>query len=147
MDTMLVIWFVVCVGMVVAELLTLGLTSIWFAGGAIVAFLANVAGASAMLQTVLFFAVSVFLIAVTRPIAKNSFNRNRVKTNAESLIGKTAVVTQGIDNLAGKGQVTVNGTCWSARSETDKIRIPSKTCVEITGIQGVKLIVKEKEEN
>ena len=139
-----IFWLIVVVVMAVIEIITLGLTTIWFAGGALVAFLASLLGAGLLVQTILFIVVSVVLLAVTRPLAVEFFNKGRIKTNAESLIGETAVVQQEIDNLRAKGMVSVNGQAWSARSVDDEI-IPDETLVEIMEISGVKLLVRKKE--
>jgi len=139
-----IFWLIVVVVMAVIEIITLGLTTIWFAGGALVAFLASLLGAGLLVQTILFIVVSVVLLAVTRPLAVEFFNKGRIKTNAESLIGETAVVQQEIDNLRAKGMVSVNGQEWSARSVDDEI-IPDETLVEIMEISGVKLLVRKKE--
>lgn len=139
-----IFWLIVVVVMAVIEIITLGLTTIWFAGGALVAFLASLLGAGLLVQTILFIVVSVVLLAVTRPLALEFFNKGRIKTNAESLIGETAVVQQEIDNLRAKGMVSVNGQEWSARSVDDEI-IPDETLVEIMEISGVKLLVRKKE--
>ena len=69
------------------------------------------------------------------------FNQDREKTNAESLIGKTAVVLERIDNLMGEGKVCVEGQEWTARA-VDGIAIPQDARVEIMDISGVKLLVK-----
>ncbi len=71
---------------------------------------------------------------------------SRVKTNAESLIGKQAIVISEIDNLQGIGQITISGQEWSARAAEDVTKFPVGAVVEITAIQGVKLIVKERKE-
>ena len=138
------IWIAVFVVLIVIEAATMALTTIWFAGGALVAFLASLLGAGLLVQTILFIVVSVVLLAVTRPLAVEFFNKGRIKTNAESLIGETAVVQQEIDNLRAKGMVSVNGQEWSARSVDDEI-IPDETLVEIMEISGVKLLVRKKE--
>lgn len=139
-----IFWLIVIVVMAIIEIITLGLTTIWFAGGALIAFIASLLGVNLLVQSILFVVISVILLAVTRPLAVEFFNTNRIKTNAESLIGKTAVVLQEIDNLRAKGMVSVDGQEWSARSVQDKI-IPDETQVEIVEISGVKLLVKEKE--
>ncbi|EOT22522.1 hypothetical protein C805_03371 [Eubacterium sp. 14-2] len=138
-----IFWLIVVVVMAVIEIITLGLTTIWFAGGALVAFLASLLGAGLLMQTILFIVVSVILLAVTRPLAVEFFNKGRIKTNAESLIGETAVVQQEIDNLRAKGMVSINGQEWSARSVDNEI-IPNETLVEIMEISGVKLLVRKK---
>jgi membrane protein implicated in regulation of membrane protease activity len=126
------------------EAVTLGLTTIWFAGGALAAFLLSLAGADLLVQLVCFCVVSVILLIFTRPVAVRYLNRDRVQTNASSLIGTAAVVTEEIDNLAGTGQVQVQGQEWTARSTSDELVISSGTHVVIREIRGVRLIVKEE---
>ena len=79
----------------------------------------------------------------TRPAAVRWLNKGRVKTNAESLVGAAAVVTESIDNLAGKGRVQVKGQSWSACAVADDIQIETGKQVKIKKISGVKLIVEE----
>ena len=87
----------------------------------------------------------MILLIFTRPFAVKYINQNRVKTNADSLIGETAVVTEAIDNLAGAGQVRVNGQIWTARSSEEDREIPEGTRVRILEISGVKLMVEPEE--
>ena len=77
-------------------------------------------------------------------MAAGWLNHGRVRTNAQSLIGETAVVTEEIDNLANSGQVQVRGQYWMARTEQENTRILKNTRVKIQSISGVKLIVKEE---
>jgi len=93
-------------------------------------------------QVVLFIVVSLVLLIFTKPIAVKFFNKGRIKTNAESLIGQRAIVVSEIDNLKGIGEVTVSGLDWSARTEEDGLVIPEKAVVMIKRIEGVKLIVE-----
>ncbi|MCI8484172.1 MAG: NfeD family protein [Lachnospiraceae bacterium] len=139
-----IFWLIVVVVMAVIEIITLGLTTIWFAGGALVAFLASLFGANVLIQSILFVVVSILLLAVTRPLALEFFNKGRTKTNVESLIGKTAVVMQEINNLKAQGMVQVDGQEWTARA-ADETVIPAEALVEIMEISGVKLLVREKE--
>ncbi len=138
-----VTWLGVFVVMLIVEAITLGLTTIWFAGGALAAFGLAIAGVDTLLQIVAFCVVSVVLLIATRPAAVRWLNRERVRTNAESLVGVTAVVTEPINNLAGKGRVQVKGQSWSARAVADDIQIEAEKQVRITKISGVKLIVEE----
>ncbi len=140
-----IFWLAVILVMSIIEIATLGLTTIWFAGGALVAFLAYLLGAGLAVQALLFVVVSVVLLAATRPLAVKFFNKDREKTNAESLIGKQAVVLEGVDNLKAQGLVCVNGQEWTARA-VDGIAIPKGAQVEIVDISGVKLLVKEKKD-
>lgn len=136
------ILLIVCIGIEVA---TMGLTTIWFAGGALVAIFAAVVGAPIWLQAVLFIVVSLVLLFFTRPIAVKYFNKDRVKTNVESMVGRQAIVVSEIDNLQGIGQVTVGGQEWSARSADEKVRIAVGAVVIVVAINGVKLIVREQQ--
>ena len=74
------------------------------------------------------------------------FNQERQKTNAESLIGQQALVTEDIDTIKAKGQVEIRGQIWSAKTDEPDGTIPKNTVVVVNGIQGVKLIVHAREE-
>ncbi|BDF35582.1 hypothetical protein CE91St62_36450 [Lachnospiraceae bacterium] len=139
-------WLVLFVILLIVEILTMGLTTIWFAGGALVAFVAGVLGFGTIVQMIVFVVVSVILLIVTRPIAVKYFNKERQKTNAESLIGQQALVLEDIDTLQSKGRVEINGQEWSAKTDEPDGRIEKNTVVVIDGIQGVKLIVRAREE-
>ncbi|MBP8969861.1 MAG: NfeD family protein [Lachnospiraceae bacterium] len=142
MTEQVVFWLVVLAICAVVELLTMGLTSVWFAGGALAAALIALVCPYFWVQVVLFIVVSLVLLIFTKPIAVMFFNKGRVKTNAESLIGQRAIVVSEIDNLKGIGEVTVSGLDWSARTEEDGLVIPEKAVVMIKRIEGVKLIVE-----
>ena len=139
-------WLVLFVILLIIEILTMGLTTIWFAGGAVIAFVAGVLGFGTIVQMIVFVVVSVILLIVTRPIAVKYFNKERQKTNAESLIGQQALVLEDIDTLQSKGRVEINGQEWSAKTDEPDGRIEKNTVVVIDGIQGVKLIVRAREE-
>lgn len=143
MERELIFWLVLLVVLLVIELATLGLTTIWFAGGAAAAFVASILGAGLVVQIVVFLAVSILLLVFTRPFAAKYINKNRVRTNVDSLLGQKAVVTQDIDNLAGTGEARVDGKLWMARTENDGEQIVCGTTVTILGVSGVKLIVEK----
>lgn len=147
MSEMMIFWLVLLILCIGIEVLTMGLTTIWFAGGALVAIFASLLYAPIFIQVILFFLVSILLLFFTRPIAVRYFNRDRVKTNVESMVGRQAIVTSEIDNLQAAGQVTVSGQEWSARSVDDKVRIPEGAVVVVVAISGVKLIVRMQEQD
>ena len=140
-----ILWLAILIICIVIEVATVGLTSIWFAGGALIAELAQLLNAPFWLQTVLFFAVSLVLLFVTRPLAVKYINKNRTKTNVDSLIGKQAVVIEPIDNVSGQGRVLVQGMEWMARTADDGEKIASDAVVNIQSVNGVKLIVTSAE--
>lgn len=140
----MIFWLGMFIVLLVIEIATMGLTTIWFAGGALMAFLASYLGFGWGVQIILFLAVSIALLVLTRPIAVKFFNQERQKTNAESLIGQKAIVKEEINTLQGTGRVDVNGMEWSAKAdESDVIEVDA--IVLIRGIQGVKLIVEKEE--
>jgi len=143
MSEMVVIWLVILILAICIEVGTMGLSSIWFAGGALIAVLAAMLSLPVWLQILLFLLVSILLLVFTRPIAVKYFNKDRVRTNVESMIGRQAIVVSEIDNLQGIGQVTVGGQEWSARSEDEQKRFAVGTVVEVVAVSGVKLIVRE----
>ena len=135
-------WLIVLVVLVVIELLTMGLTTVWFAGGALVATIAAVFQTPLAVQVILFLAVSAVLLIFTRPLAVKYFNKDRVRTNAESLVGRQAIVISEIDNLQGIGQVNVGGMEWSARTRIEGFCLLVGSLTNIMGINGVKFIVE-----
>ena len=143
---MTVFWLAVLVIVVVIELFTMGLTTIWFAGGALVAALISIPGLPISLQIFAFLAVSAVLLYFTRPVAVKYFNRDRVRTNIESMVGRQAIAISEINNLEGVGQVNTGGMEWSARSSYNNIVLPVGAVVTILGVDGVKLIVEERRE-
>ncbi|MGN0304835.1 MAG: NfeD family protein [Lachnospiraceae bacterium] len=138
------IWLVALVVLLIIEMATMGLTTIWFAGGALIAALLALAEMPVFIQLFAFLVVSLILLFCTRPLAINYFNRDRAKTNVDELIGKQAVVLTEIDNLQGSGKVSLNGMEWSARAVSDTEHIPVGAVVNIRAIRGVKLIVEVK---
>lgn len=144
-----VCWLLLAAIFIVAEIISLGLTTIWFAGGAFVAAIAGLAGANVVVQVVLFVVVSLALVVLTRPIAKKYLDVNTEKTNVEALVGMNAYVLEEINNVQGSGRAKVNGMEWTARSIEDSVVIPAGIQVKIVEVSGVKLILQapEKYEN
>ena len=140
----MIFWLIVFVILLVVEIATMALTTVWFAGGALAAFLAAYIGFGVVVQVLVFLIVSILLLVLTRPLAVKFFNQERQKTNAESLIGQKAIVKEEINTLQATGRVEVNGMEWSAKTEESEI-IEADTIVMIKGIQGVKLIVEKEE--
>lgn len=138
-------WMIAITILVVIEIATLGLTTIWFAAGALVAFFLSLLGVNIYIQFFVFILISALLLYFIRPFAEKYINANKVATNVESIIGEEARVTKTIDNFSQQGQAIINGQEWTARSENDEI-IKEGTKVKIIKISGVKLIVRELKE-
>lgn len=138
-------WLILLAFLIFVEILTLGLTTIWFAGGALVAFIVSLFYDNLLLEIVLFLVISLTLLFFTRPIVKKFFNSTRVKTNYAAVIGKEALVTATIDNINGTGLAVVDGQEWTARSVNGDV-IEKGTKVIVESISGVKLMVSIKKE-
>ncbi len=139
------IWLALTVALLVVELSTVQLISVWFAVGGIVTTIISAIFPQLALywQITIFVVVSVGLLLSTRKLVKKFIKRtDEQKTNLELHIGKSAVVEEEIDNISGKGAVRVNGVTWSARSENDE-KIPKDEIVTIKKITGNKMIVSK----
>ena len=140
------IWLILAIIFLVAEALTVTLISIWFAIGAILAMIAAIFGGAVWLQILIFIAASGVLVLATKPLSEKLINKRTITTNADRVIGQTAIVTLTICNQASCGQVRVMDQFWTARSLDDS-PIAEGTSVEVIDIQGVKLIVKPLTDN
>lgn len=139
--TMLIFWIVLLILLIVVEAVTAQMVTIWFAAGAVGAIVAEMLNAPVWLQWVVFIAVSVVALIVTRPLVKKLTKTKSQPTNADRCIGQTAIVTEEIDNIAAKGSVKINGVEWTARSADGSV-ISKDEKVTVERIEGVKLIVK-----
>ena len=142
MEQMEIIWLALTAVLLIIEIVTLGLTTIWFAAGALFAFFAALLGMNQGIQIGVFVVVSVVLLFFTRPLAVKYLNTKTIKTNTEALVGKAARVIVDINNLKSQGQVVINGLEWTARSSDDTVVFKIGDAVTIVGIEGVKLIVE-----
>ncbi len=140
--TMAFIWLAVFVVMVVIEIATLGLTTIWFAGGALVALIISLFNPPVAVQIAVFIVVSVVLLIFTRPIAAKHFNKKMVATNVDSVPGEIGIVSVNIDNIAATGTVMIKGMEWTARTESDDVKIEKGAKVKVLRVEGVKVIVE-----
>ena len=125
-----VAWLVLLVVLLVIEIITVGLTTIWGAGGALAALILNILD-----------------VPFAGPFAMRFINTRRLKTNYEGIIGKTIRISQKVDNIGQTGMAVVNGTEWTVRSEQDNVILEPGTLAKVVNISGVKLIVKKYEED
>lgn len=139
---MTAVWLIAMIALLVVEGIVPGLVSIWFALGALAALIAAILNAPLWLQIVWFIVISFVSLYFTRPLAKKYVNSRTQPTNADRLIGKECVVTEGIDNVLGIGAVTVDGKVWTARTEDPELRAEPGKKMTVLRIEGVKLIVR-----
>lgn len=139
-------WLLVFVLLIGIEVVTMSLTTIWFAIGAIGGLFASLAGADTTVQIVIFLMISLVILYFYRPLALKYVNTKLIKTNVDDLVGKEGRITEKVDNLSQTGRMMVNGMDWSARTERDGLVIEPDTIVRIVKVVGVKLIVVPLEE-
>lgn len=138
------VWLGLLAFFVIVEAATANLLTIWFAAGALVAFISSFFIESPIIQVVIFVIVSLIVLVALRPIAKKYTRTRKQPTNADMYINAEGVVTEAISNLNAQGTVKVRGSVWTARSYDDEVEIPENTKIVVERIEGVKLIVKPK---
>lgn len=139
------IWIAAFVVFAIAEASSGAVISLWFMGGALVAWILAVVGLPIWVQLLCFTMVSFILLIILRPRLRKMVEGRKVATNADSLVGKVVLVTEDIDNLHNCGVVRVSGVEWSSFSADGK-PIAKETPVRIVSVHGAKLCV-EKTEN
>lgn len=141
-----IFWLAAVIIFCCVEAATVGLVSIWFAGGSLGALVAASLGAPLWLQITIFVVISAGLIALLRPLMRKVILPKRTATNADRHIGQVALVTEEIDNLRETGAVKLDGVVWTARSLENEV-IPIGTAISVRCIQGVKVIVERAPES
>ncbi|MBR3142236.1 MAG: NfeD family protein [Clostridiales bacterium] len=138
-----VVWLVIAVIMIVIEVVTTGLATLWFAVGAIVAMIMDLCGAPFTAQIIVMAVVSIVCFALcmiwVRPKLESLRKKNIQRTNADRLIGREGIVIVPLNKNEGKGQVKVDGQIWSAKADSD---IAEGIRVIVRSIEGVKLVVE-----
>lgn len=135
------IWVIAMVVFGVLEAVTVSTVAVWFVGGALAAFVAQLLGATFWLQLVLFFVVSIVLLLSLFPLARKLAKGKKVPTNLDMLIGKEALLTEEANTLQGTGALKIDGKEWSVRSVSEET-LPKGCRVRIAKIEGVRLLVE-----
>ena len=138
---MWLVWLIIAAILFVGEIITAGFLLLWFAIAAIVAMLVSFTTTNLFIQTLIFLIVSVILIIFTRPLLSKYTKGDNTVMNSQTIVGKTAIVTEDISLLNSTGQINVDGEIWSAKTDNPDLTIPKGSKVEIIGIDGVKACV------
>ena len=137
------IWIGLIILFVVVEIATVGLTSIWFAGGALLSLILCLCGVGLGWQIGVFFVVSLILGAFTRPWAVKYLKPHLIRTNYEQAIGENVCLTETVDNQRGTGTAVYKGQEWTARASEDGKRYEAGMIVKVKEIRGVTMYVTE----
>lgn len=135
------VWLMLFVVLLVVEIVTVNMVSVWFAAGALITALLSLLIESTAVQIAIFVISSALCLILTQPIVKKITKGKITRTNLDRVIGKIGIVTETITKLE-PGEVKVDGKRWSALSDK-KIEVGRN--VEILSIDGVKLRVKKEE--
>lgn len=133
-------WFILTVVFIFVEANTVAVVSAWFAAGSLAAMIVSLLGGQIWLQAVVFLVVSAGLLLLLRPLVRKHFTPKLTKTNVDSIIGSTGVVTVEIKNNMATGQVKLGAMEWTARSTSGEV-IPVGTLIKVDRIEGVKVFV------
>ena len=137
------IWLIFAGIFLIFEIFTMGFLIFWLSIGALITMVVSFFVHDLIIQLTIFVVSSTILIFATKPLIKKFGLKDTVPTNVYSTIGKTAVVTQKIDNINGTGQIKLNGETWSALSDDENVVIDENSKVEVIRIKGVKAIVSK----
>ncbi len=137
------LWLALAAAFALVEGLTVQVISIWFALGSVAGMIASFFGASVTVQVLIAVIISVITLLLFRGFVVKVLKPKNTRTNADSLIGKTIVVTEKVRNVFGEGAGKINGLEWKLKSE-DGSDIEAGAEAEIKAIKGVTLIVAEK---
>lgn len=138
---MVIGWFIAFVILLLIELFTVNLVTIWFAIGAVAAIITTIFTDSVLIQSIVFVVVSVISLLITKPLIKKVKKFEVEPTNSDRVIGKVGDVTKKIEKNK-YGEVKVYGNTWTASSK-DVIEVGER--VKVLSIDGVKLIVEKEE--
>lgn len=135
-----ILWLILLVVFLILEASTVTLVSIWFAAGSLAALAVCLLNGTWGLQIAVALAVAILLLIALRPMVRKYFTPRLVKTNVDSVIGSTGLVTIAVNNVKAEGQVKLGAMVWTARS-TAGDPIPVGTQVQVDRIEGVKVFV------
>ena len=136
-----IVWLSALVFFVIVEAITVQLVCVWFAASALVSLALALLGVPEYIQIIVFFVCTALLLIFTRPIVKRMMKKPTIHTNADRVIGATAIVIQCINNDLDEGQVKVLNQVWTARSVSGEV-FPVDTKVVVQSIEGVKVMVE-----
>lgn len=135
-----IVWLAALVIFLLAEAATVSVTSLWFAAGSLVALIVSLLNGPLWLQALLFVIVSGALLLLLRPLVRRYLTPGLIRTNVDSVVGTTGLVTEDIDNVSARGRVKLGAMTWTARS-TSGAPIGKDTRIRVDRVEGVKVFV------
>ncbi len=140
-----IIWLILGVVLIVAEIFTLGFVLLWFGIGAVAAALAAYAGLGLGFQFLIFAVVSIALTAMSRTIFATYFSHDdghAQKMGMDSLPGQIGTVTSGSKGALNQSAVKVFGTIWTAYPADEETVLVDGEKVEVVEVKGSSIYVR-----
>jgi len=141
-----ILWIVLGVGLIIAEIFTFGFVLFWFGIGALVAALAAKLGLGFGLQFLIFATVSIVLTVMSRTLFAKYFlhgDANLVKTGVDSLPGQIGTVTISSRGALNEGAVKVFGSTWTAFPEEGETLLLEGEKVAVVRVKGSSIYVSK----
>ena len=139
---MMIYWLVIILILVIVEVVTINLTTIWYIVSGIIALISSIFTDSILIQFSIFVLIGTLLLVTTRKTLLIFFKNKNEETNLDRVVNMTGIVTEKIENSK-YGEVKVDGKKWTAYSEKE---LEEGTLIKVLKIEGVKLKVKKVEE-
>ena len=139
----LALWFLIFLILIIVEVLTINLSTVWFIIGSVFAFFSSFFTRNLNYQIIVFIVFTIISIILTKRFLTKVSNFKKINTNVDSIIGRTCLVTKDINNLLNQGEIVIDKNIWSALSKDDNVIIREGTKVKICDIKAVKVIVEE----
>lgn len=140
-DVYQVFWLALMIVLILAEVVTVNVVSLWFALGAFAALICAFFGLDIIVQSVVFIIVSALTLYFTRPIVQKFLKVGKSKTNVDAVIGARGVVIKPVFPNE-FGQVKIGGQIWTAKAAGEHDVIGLHEEVEVVAIEGVKAVVR-----
>jgi membrane protein implicated in regulation of membrane protease activity len=140
-----ILWVIVGVGLIIAEIFTLGFVMFWFGIGAFVGALVGFLGFGFGWQFLAFALVSIVLTAMSRTIFANYFSLNEadsIKTGVDSLPGQIGTVSSASKGALHEGAVKVFGSTWTAFPIDEESPLIEGEKVEVVQVKGSSIYVR-----
>lgn len=143
MDSELWRWLWLGLGVLlgIGEVLTAGFFLLPFVIGAGAAAVVSWIGLPVLAQWLVFFGVSLLSWAVLHRYIRRQDSDGQPRVGANRWKGATGLVLQEINPISGEGMVRIFGEEWRATAEAGQGSIPVGATVEVTGVEGTRLVV------
>ena len=140
-----ILWLMLGVALIIAEIFTLGFVLFWFGIGAIAAAVAGFLGLGLGWQFAAFSVVSIVLTVMSRTIFLRYLPHGEsqaIRSGMDSLPGKIGTVSSPSKGALNEAAVKVFGSTWTAFPVEGEAELSEGEKVEVVEIRGSSIYVK-----